>query len=94
MTKPIEISPKQWANLREQLKKDYPLSVVAIRSKTKRVLGFTDREYKDWDDFGGKNRTGGWRKNCIMLDFYEEKKRTFFILKYGNFLSESVKNDF
>jgi hypothetical protein len=57
--------------------------------KTK--LGFTSREYKDWDDSIGKY--GGWRKNCIMLDFYSEKKRTFFIVKYSEFVKKEDLND-
>lgn len=93
MTKPIEISKAQWNKLVEQLKKDYPPSVLLIREKSKAKLGFTTREYKDWDDNMGKY--GGWRKNCIMLDFYSEKKRTFFIMKYSDYISkEYVDDDF
>lgn len=93
MTKPIEISHSQWTKLVEQLKKDYPPSVLLIREKSKVKLGFTTREYKDWDNDMGKY--GGWRKNCIMLDFYSEKKRTFFIMKYSDYISkEWVDDDF
>lgn len=93
MTKPIEITHSQWKKLVEQLKKDYSPSVLLLREKSKTKLGFTTREYKDWDDNMGKY--GGWRKNCIMLDFYSEKKRTFFIMKYSNFISkEYVDDDF
>jgi len=93
MSKPIEISHKQWNALREKLKEDYPPSVTMIRSKMKSKLGFTDREYKHWDDSMGKY--GGWRKNCMMLDFYSEKKRTFFIMKYSEYIQkEYVDDDF
>jgi hypothetical protein len=93
MSKPIEISHKQWNTLREKLKEDYPLSVIAIRSKMQAKLGFVDREYKDWDKEMGKY--GGYRKHCVMLDFYSEKKRTFFIMKYSDYIQkEYVKDDF
>ena len=93
MTKPIELSGSQWAKLYAQLKKDYPPSVMLIRDKMRLKLGFVDREYKDWDDSMGKY--GGYRKNCVMLDFYSEKKRTFFIMKYSEYINkESVDDDF
>jgi hypothetical protein len=91
MTKPIELSHSQWKKLLERLKEDYPPSVILVRSKMKTKLGFTSREYKDWDDSIGKY--GGWRKNCIMLDFYSEKKRTFFIVKYSEFVKKEDLND-
>jgi len=93
MTKPIELTHKQWSTLSEQLHKDYPRSVMLIRSRMQAKLGFVPREYKDWDDSIGRN--GAWRKNCIMLDFYSEKKRTFFIMKYSDYISkEYVDDDF
>ena len=84
MSKPIELSHAQWGRLREQLKQDNPPSVMIIRSRMKEKLGFTNREYKEWDDNMG-NR-GGYRKHCVMLDFYSEKKRTFFLIKYSDFI--------
>jgi hypothetical protein len=93
MSKPIELSHKQWTKLYKQLKKDHPPSVMLIRSKMQQKLGFVDREYKDWDKDMGKY--GGYRKNCVMLDFYSEKKRTFFIMKYSDYIQkEHVKDDF
>lgn len=88
MSKPIELSHKQWMYLREQLHKDYPRSVMLIRNRMKAKLGFVDREYKHWDDSMGKY--GGYRKNCIMLDFYSEKKRTFFIMKYSDYIKQEL----
>lgn len=88
MTKPIEISFKNWGRLIDQLKKDYPPSVTLLRNKMKDKLGFVPREYKDWDNVNYK-----YNKNCIMLDFYSEKKRTFFIMKYSEFLTKEKVND-
>lgn len=93
MTKPIEISKYQYNKLLEQLKKEYPPSVFLLRNRMKEKLGFVSREYRDWDDNMGKY--GGWRKNCIMLDFYSEKKRTWFLMKYSDYIQkENVNNDF
>ena len=89
MSKPIEISYGQWKRLLGQLMQDYPHSVMLIRAKMKSRLGFTPREYKEWD------KGGGYRKNCVMLDFYSEKKRTFFIMKYSDYIQpEHVEDDF
>ena len=79
MSKPIQVSNGQWDRLREQLWRDYPRSVMMLRSRMQAKLGFTPRAYRDWDDNIGS--FGGYRKNCIMLDFYSEKKRTFFLMK-------------
>lgn len=93
MSKPIELSHRQWEQLREQLKQDYPPSVMLLRTRMKSKLGFVDREYKEWDNSMGKH--GGYRKHCVMLDFYSEKKRTFFIMKYSNYIQpEKVWDDF
>jgi len=93
MTKPIELSHSQWAKLYVQLREDYPPSVVLLKNRMKKKLGFMYREYKDWDNNIGKY--GGWRKNCVMLDFYSEKKRTFFIMKYADYIGkEYVDDDF
>jgi hypothetical protein len=93
MTKPIEISHSQWINLLEQLRKEYPPSIVLLKGGMKEKLGFVPRKYQEWDHNMGKY--GGWRKNCVMLDFYSEKKRTFFIMKYSDYISkEYVDDDF
>jgi len=82
MNKPVELSITQWCKLLDKLKQDYPASIFLIREKMKTKLGFTIREYKDWDKSCQK-----YRKNCIMLDFYSEKKRTFFLVKYSEYFS-------
>ena len=89
MSKPIELSHRQWKTLSERLYQDYPHSVMLLRENCKAKLGFVPREYKEWDEYGG------WRKNCMMLDFYSEKKRTFFLMKYSDYLQpEHVYDDF
>ncbi len=91
MPKPVEISKSQWEKLRNQLSKEYKPRDLLIRERMKAKLGFVSREYKDWDDSIGKY--GGWRKNCIMLDFYSEKKRTWFLMKYSDYIQKEQVND-
>jgi hypothetical protein len=84
MSKPIELTHAQFEKLIERLKQDYPPSVIIIRSRMKEKLGFTTREYTEWE-------VGvGIRKRCMMLDFYSEKKRTFFIMKYSDYIQKNL----
>jgi hypothetical protein len=82
----IELTPETWERLREQLKKDYPFSVLAIREKQKRVLGFTERNHWTFN-----KETDRWNRPIICLDFYSEKKRTFFLMKYSELLDNNSK---
>jgi hypothetical protein len=86
MSNTIELSHSQWNKLYQQLCQDYPRSVMLIRSRMQAKLGFTNREYKDWDDSIGKR--GDHSKNCVMLDFYSESKRTFFMIKYSDYIQK------
>jgi len=83
MTKPIEVSHKNYEKLWDKLKEDYPPSVILIKRKRIEKLGFTPRDYREYDKANGLYKT-----SCMMLDFYSEKKRTFFIMKYGEFLND------
>lgn len=98
--KAVKISKLKWLILLEQLHKDYPSSVLAIRDKTKRVLGFTSRAHREWianpnydelmKQYGAETiypPDKGRYVDMVHLDFYSEEKRTFFLLKYSEFLS-------
>ena len=74
----IKLKEHQWKKLEECLKQDYPLSTIVIRDKMRRILGFTVRE----DRFDYWNPT-------IHLDFFDEVKRTMFLLKYSDYLDRS-----
>ncbi len=79
--KPIVITKKQWASLKEKINNDYPPSVRLVREKMKRVLGFTPRLHETWDA-----RTGYTIE--MHLDFFDEHKRTMFLLKYTNYVTK------
>jgi hypothetical protein len=98
--KPIVMLPEQWSRLLEKIKQKEKPSVYLSRSKMRDVLGFTVRDHREYvkdpnyvrppDDgewfnivplgwYEGKNS-----EHTIRLDFYDEQKRTMFLLKYGN----------
>jgi len=69
----IILKKSQWEKIESQIRKDYSQnpSVFLIRSRMREELGFTWRKdvygYHDYD---------------VFLDFYDEHKKTIFILKY------------
>lgn len=76
--KPIKLKKQQWDKLYVQLLQDYPKSVIIIRRKTKEVLGFTVREESNptWSVYP-----------TVYLDFFDEKKRSFFLIKYSEYFN-------
>ena len=79
---------KSWATIYQLIAQDHPPSVLLIRDKMKAVLGFTSRTHEEWFDrdvniqdvsYGTR-----YRIDTMHLDFYNEPKRTFFLLKYGD----------
>ena len=79
--KPIVISKDQWITLKEKINNDYPPSVRLVREKMKRVLGFTPRLH-EVEGYPGY-------KVEMHLDFFDEQKRTMFLLKYSDYV---IKN--
>jgi len=89
MTKAISMSQHEWRILREKLQEEYPPSVFMIRSKMKRVLGFVDRTHRIIEQRKDKHGNDTSRAHySIRLDFYSEKKYTWFLLKYSDFINE------
>lgn len=92
MSKPIILSNSQWKDIRTDLHTMYPRSVFALRNKMKDVLGFTVRQHRNWINEGGIGDDGydhGHYVDEIHLDFYNEKKRTMFLLKFGHIVGDS-----
>lgn len=87
MSKPIILTEAQWAKLHKQLAKDNHSSVMLIRTKMRAVLGFVVRVHREWILEAGADRRYPASKIC--LDFYDEPKRTMFLLKYSEFLDKS-----
>jgi hypothetical protein len=66
--KPLELNSKQWANIRSRMIDQYGTGII-ISTVQRHKLGFVARCKKDW--------TQG-----VYIDFWEEKYKTAFILKY------------
>lgn len=90
----VRLSEKQWANVYNDIARSYPPSVLLIRDRMRSVLGFTSRRHREWvsfpgrEDLEGRLIRGRWDE-WIILDFYSEKKMSWFRLKYSEYLNES-----
>lgn len=76
------MTEQNWAKLRYQLNQTQPRSVMLSRSKMREVLGFTSRKHTEWP----KDEVSLRPVTLIHLDFFDESKRTFFLLKYGDWI--------
>ena len=95
MTRSIKLSEPDWATLHDRLKQDYPKSVILIREKMKRVLGFVPREHIEWHEHDDSTPAfKGWRSlygvTTIHLDFYDDRKKTMFMMKYSEYLDGKI----
>ena len=84
MIKPITITPKQWEQLQKEIFNDQPLSVRASRRKMREILGFTNRIDRNWNWKGDEYINFDTER--VVLDFFDEKKKTMFILKYSHII--------
>jgi hypothetical protein len=90
----IILTEPQWAALHARLVQDYQAepSVMLIRGKMRRVLGFTVRHHQERRDMRqiagefGMPEYGVLVKDWICLDFWEPAQETWFRLKYAEFL--------
>jgi hypothetical protein len=82
LSKSIILSQSKWYNLRERLTNDHSPSVMMLSYRMKDKLGFTVREHREWTQQRGY-------MTDIRLDFYNEPKRTMFLLKYGDYLEDT-----
>jgi len=100
MSKPVVMSPEQWGTVLEHIKQREKPSVYLSREKMKEVLGFTVRDHREYvkdpnyvrpldDSDWSYMQPAGWFEgktnvHTVRLDFYDEPKRTMFLLRYGN----------
>jgi hypothetical protein len=85
MSKPIILTHSKWGKLRTRLTTDYSPSVMMLSYRMKDKLGFTVREHV-WYSKNGY-------ATDIRLDFYNESKRTMFLLKYSEYLDKTGITD-
>lgn len=93
MTKPVVLTEKVWADIYNQIAKEYPPSVLLIRDRMREVLGFTSRTHEEWfsREVARKDVEYGtkYRIKTVHLDFYNEPKRTMFLLKYSDIIGKT-----
>ena len=91
MSKPVILSEGSWLKIYNHIAENYPPSVLLVRSKMQSVLGFTSRTHEEWLDsevhISDVSYGTRWRIKKIHLDFYNEPKRTMFLLKYSEFIN-------
>jgi hypothetical protein len=97
MSRSIILSEAQWLKIYNHIAKTYPPSVLLIRNKMREVLGFTSRTHEEWFDRDVDRRDVSYgtkyRIQTIHLDFYNEPKRTMFLLKYSEYLDKTGITD-
>jgi len=92
MSKPVILTEKQWAEIYNLIAKNYPHSVLLIRNKMKEVLGFTVRTHTKWIKYDGEDHEclpRHYSNEQIHLDFYNEPKRTMFLLRYSDIIGKT-----
>lgn len=93
MSKPVVLSEGSWLKIYNHIAQNYPPSVLLVRSKMRSVLGFTSRTHDEWLDsevhIGNASYGTKWQIKKIHLDFYNEPKRTMFLLKYSEFINDT-----
>ena len=87
MSKPIILTENIWLKIYNHIAKQHPPGVLLIRNRMRDVLGFTSRTHREWVP----KMDGGYYETSIRLDFYNEPKRTMFLLKYSEYLEENGK---
>ena len=100
MSKAIILSVTQWQEIVSHIAKTHKQSVLLISKNMKETLGFTVRYHEEWIDRNLASREMGYgtkyRQETIHLDFYNEPKRTMFLLKYSDIIGKtslSLDND-
>jgi hypothetical protein len=99
MSKPVVMSPKAWEGVLAKIKQKEKPSVYLSRTKMKEVLGFKVRDHREYvkdPDYVRPIDNSDWFSihievwyegkmsvHTVRLDFYNEEKRTMFLLKYG-----------
>jgi hypothetical protein len=79
--KPIVITEKQWLSIKAVLKQENPLTTFMLRDRMKKCLGFTPRHHTHYDS------KKGYYISQVHLDFYSERKKTMFLIKFSEELS-------
>jgi hypothetical protein len=78
MSRPVVLTNEQWLDIRSRIINEHGLSTVMLSWRMKEKLGFTVRVHEQYSVAARQYVY----QTC--LDFYNEPKRTMFLLKYGD----------
>ena len=88
----IKMDHSTWQNIMVILTQEYvnEPSVILIRDKMKRTLGFTQRYHKEWVEVGKdtNGRAYGRYLEYTVLDFYNESAKSWFLIKFADQLKQ------
>jgi len=93
MSKPVILTEGQWAKVHSLIAQNYPHSVLLMRDRMKEVLGFTVRRHTEWVRYDGEDHEflpRHYSNEQICLDFYNEPKRTMFLLRYSDIIGKTT----
>jgi hypothetical protein len=76
--KHLELTQDEWHRVRERIRDMFGNSMLMLRGRMKRELGFTPRDHRKWVP----KMDGGYHDVVVHIDFYTEEARTFFMLSY------------
>lgn len=74
--KTIDIPPEHWNSFKQKLIDEYG-NTILINFISRKKLGCVFRRYTDFDSVYWEG---------YKIDFFDAKKRTFFLMKYSEFL--------
>jgi hypothetical protein len=83
--KSISLTGNRWTEISDEIMSTRPKSWLLIRSTMRKKLGFLTRTQTVWPF---ETYTSS---HIVHLDFYDEQKKTMFILKYGPFEKGEIK---
>lgn len=87
----IKLKQWQWDDIWRLISKEYAHepSMLLIRDKMRRELGFLPRHHKQWMDY--TNETRGYYKEYVCIDFFTPSAESMFRIKYADILTKENK---
>jgi hypothetical protein len=88
--KHLTLTPQHWDSVLMKIKDEYNPSVYLIRERMQKTLGFTVRRHQEWIDRSqtpGDDLDSGYYLESVHLDFYDDAKKTWFLLKYSDIIN-------
>lgn len=70
-----------------KIKDEYNPSVYLIRERMQKTLGFTVRRHRIDQKTSDNELFSGYYLESVHLDFYDDAKKTWFLLKYSDIIN-------